>query len=374
MPASSASQYNKQRPLNTEVLENLRLSSKMRVLGNYHITLAIEQGKLTLEPGDAIGVFAQNPPELVESLITTTGLKPDTMVSVNQQSLTLIKALEDECDLSIPSKKLLQQCALWSTDHMLSELAHDSKKMRDWLKQHQVMDLLSTLSGKIPRAQDLVDTLRPLQPRLYDVANLITPESDELELLVKRFDYQLGQTTHHGIASHYLCDLAPGDKVRIYPHRNSRFSLTESEKPVILVGYGTGLAPFRSYLQAREDRSNSNPCWLVMGEQQYEQDFLYQVEWQAWLANGVLSHLDPIFKDDRPSRVLSNPFSEHCSRLLQWLSKGAIFYFCGDKYVLGKCETNIQKAYAEAANFAPVEIENFWKSIAAAGRIKRNCY
>lgn len=366
--------HSKQQPLTTEVLEQVALSAPGRRRGNYHLTVALEEGSLPLEPGDAVGVFAHNPPALVETVLSLTHLPADAPVETGRQSLPLAEALRRERDLAIPGKKLLQHWAVWSDNDELRHLSEDGKRSRGWLKRHHLLDLLRAFPARLPSAQDLVDALRPLQPRLYDVANHISADTDELELLVKRFDYRLGDKEHPGIASHYLCGLSPGDTVRLYPHHNARFALPQRNEPVILVGHGTGLAPYRAYLQARAARGDDNPCWLVMGEQQYEQDFLYQVEWQAWLADSTLTHLDPVFADDEPRRTLGSVFSEQTERLCRWLADRAVIYFCGDKSVLDECEQHMQQAYGAAAGLDHENTVDFWKTLAADGRIKRNVY
>lgn len=366
--------HSKQRPLETEVLEQVALSAPDRQRGNYHLTLALEEGSLALEPGDAVGVFAHNPPALVDAVLSLTQLPADALVEIGRQSVPLAEALRRERDLAIPGKKLLQNWAQWSDTNELRQLSEDGKRSRDWLKQHHVLDLLHVFPARAPSAQHLVDALRPLQPRLYDVANYVSADTDELELLVKRFDYRLGDDVHPGIASQYLCGLSGGDQVRLYPHHNARFALPQRNEPVILVGHGTGLAPYRAYLQARAARGDDNPCWLVMGEQQYEQDFLYQVEWQAWLADSTLTHLDPVFADDKPRRTLGSVFSEQAERFTGWLADKAVIYFCGDKSVLGECEQHMQQAYGAAAGLDRENTVDFWKTLAADGRIKRNVY
>lgn len=373
LPRQATTQYSKQHPLHTEVLEQVALSANDRPRGNYHLTVALREGSMTLEPGDAVGVFAQNPAALVDDVLTLADLPAHSAVTVGPKTLPLAEALRSARDLAIPTKKLLQHWAQWSGDTTLRALSEDGAQLRHWLKQHHLLDLLRTCPANVPSAQQLLDALRPLQPRLYDVANHVTADSDELELLVKRFDYRLGETDYAGIASHYLCDLAVGEPLRIYPHRNARFALPQRDEPVILVGYGTGLAPYRAYLQARAARGDDNPCWLVMGEQCYEQDFLYQLDWQTWLANGALTHLDPVFADDVPPRQLGSVFAGS-TRLREWLSAGAIVYFCGAKAVLSQCEQQMQAAYADVAGLGDADSATFWASLAAEGRIKRNLY
>ena len=369
--AATSGGYSKQKPLQSEVLEQLPLSSKNRHHGNYHLSVAIEEGSLALQPGDAVGVFADNPTRLINAVLAACELNPDTPVKVDKQSVPLVDALRSHFDLSIAGKNLLQQWAQWSADSSLLALTEDNKQARAWLKQHHLLDLLQAYPAKVPSAQALLDVLRPLQPRLYDVANHIDADSDELHLLVKRYDYSLPAGDYPGIASHYLCDLHPGDPLRIYPHRNARFALPQQQAPVILIGYGTGLAPYRAYLQARAARADSNTCWLVLGERQYEQDFLYQTEWHRWLNEGVLSYLDPVFADERPARQLASPLIEQAEQFKQWLNDGAVLYFCGDKATLNDCEQQLQQLVASSDD---PDGANTWQQLAADRRIHRNLY
>lgn len=373
-PKAAGTTYSKQQPMHSEVLEQLCLSAASREHGNYHLSLALDEGSMPLEPGDAVGVLASNPASLVAAVLDCTALAADAEVQIAEQKLRLVDALSEQRDLAIPGKNLLLQWAQWSDNAALAALVEDNKALRNWLKQHHVLDLLQNYPAQVPDAQALVDALRPLQPRLYDVANYIDPEQDELHLLVKRFDYTLGNQVHPGIASHYLCNLGLGDSVRIYPHRNPRFALSPRTEPVILIGYGTGLAPYRAYLQARAARSDSNPCWLVLGEQYYEQDFLYQSEWQKWLESGALTHLDPVFADDLPRRELGCVFNEQEERLQQWLAEGAIIYLCGDKATLTRCEQRLQALHAKANGLCEASSAKEWKALVSGGRIKRNLY
>ncbi len=374
IPGAPAALHSKREPLCSEVLERLPLSAPARRRGNYHLTVALDEGSLALEPGDAVGVFAHNPAALVEAVLADTRLSADDPVEADRRSMTLAEALRGERDLAIPTRKFLQHWAQWSGAEVLRELADDARESREWLKRHHLLDILRSFPAKVPSAQHLVDALRPLQPRLYDVANHITADTDELDLLIKRFDYRVGDKEHPGIASYYLCDLAPGDPVRLYPHRNARFALPQRKEPVILVAYGTGLAPYRAYLQARAARGDDNPCWLVMGEQVYEQDFLYQLEWQDWLAGAKLTHLDPVFADDKPRRQLGSVFVEQADRLHRWLADNAVIYLCGEKSILDQCEQQIQYAYGEAAGLTPDDNATFWKALADEGRVRRNLY
>ncbi len=372
--ADSSSLYSKQRPLRSEVLEQLALSAADRPLGNYHLSLAIEEGSLPLQPGDAVGVFAHNPHTLVAAVLDLARLQGEAGVSIDGRAMSLATALGSARDLAIPTRKLLQSWAAWSGDTDLVTLGEDSKQARSWLKQRHLLDVLRTAPARVPSAQALVDVLRPLQPRLYDVANHVSADSDELELLVKRFNYPLGDREYAGIASHYLCDLAVGDSVRIYPHRNARFALPQVENPVILVGYGTGVAPYRAYLQARAARGDRNPCWLVLGEKSYEEDFLYQLEWQGWLASGLLSHLDPVFADDEPRRSLVSAFLDKADRLQRWIDDGALVYLCGDKAVLERCEEQMQEALRIASGCSRDECATLWQSLVDEQRVRRNLY
>lgn len=374
-PAAQTVEYSKQHPLTVEVLENVCLSASERHSPVHHLELALEDAEFHIQPGDAVGVLAGNPPELVAAILDATDLSGEQPVTIGGAAVPLVQALREHCDLTIPSKRLLEFWAsLNDSEELVRQLEADTKTQRAFLRSHQIIDLTSRYPAR-PEAQALVDSLRPLQPRLYDVANSLAAVEDELHLTVKHYHYDFGDREETGIASDYLLQLQPGDSVQIYPHRNVRFQLPDASQPnhdsvpLILVADGTGIAPYRAFLQEIEAAGRSNPCWLVFSEQRFEDDFLYQLDWQEAHHKGLLQRIDSVFFQDQPGRSLSQPLLDQPAQLLDWLADGAHIYLCGDKDLLTQCEQDIQALFDEAAG-----PELSWKQLNSARRIHRNLY
>ena len=361
-------QYGKDQPLTVTVLDNIRLSHEKRSDANHHLELLLEVEDFHLEPGDAVGIFASNPAPLVEAVITAAGLTPEQTVTAGQRSLPLAQALGEIYDLCIPSKNFLTLWAQLSGSEALAALvAGEAKPQREFLRSHQLLDIMREYPAKV-EAQALVDNLRPLQPRLYDVANSLAATPDELHLTVKRYSYEFRGRDQAGIASHYLADLPKQAALRLYPHRNARFHLPEQhDVPLVLIADGTGIAPYRAFLQEIGAGERSHRVWLAFAENRFEEDFLYQTEWQQAKADGLLERVDTVFYQDEPGRTLASVIAES-GQLADWLNAGAHLYFCGDKALLEACESELQ-AYL-AGNGAAVD----WQAIVADKRLHRNLY
>lgn len=362
--------YSKANPLTVEVIENTSLTNRSRRDPIHHIALALDTDELDLSPGDAIGVLCENPPALVSAVLKATGLSGELPVVVDGQAQPLVQALRETRDLTVPGQRFLES---WSKSSRSSDLAsllqEESSKQREFLRAHQVIDLISQYPG-YPDPQTFVDTLRPLQPRLYDIANSLRFIDDELQIVVQRYDYPFRNRMELGIASNFLLKADPGDSIRIYPHSNTKFRPPQQQDlPLILVAEGTGIAPFRSFIQEAKAQGDSRPCWLVFAEQRFEEDFLYQVEMQKARADGLLSHVDSVFYEDQPRRTLASPLIEQSERLVSWLEKGAHIYFSGNRSRLGECESAV-KFWLEGVS----QKAALWQQLNTEKRIHRNLY
>lgn len=367
--ASTAESPSKNQPLTVEVLLNQNLSSPQRTHPTHHLELALDTPDLQLEPGDAVGILVENPPDLVAAMLDGTGLSGEQPVTIDGTAIPLVQALRQHRDLTIPGSRFLETWQALSEAPYLAEIiAAGTKAQRAFLKEHQIIDLLDRFPAH-PQPQQLVDSLRPLQPRLYDAANSLAAQSDELHLTVKAFHYPFGQRQEAGIASNYLLALQPGDQLQIYPHRNARFHLPEDpELPLVLIGDGTGIAPYRAFFQALAHSGQQTPCWLVFAEYSFEEDFLYQLDLQQARDDGLLQRVDTVFHQDQPDRSLATPLLEQATLLADWLNRGAHLYLCGDKERLETCERLLQ------AELDSLLGQGHWQQLAKAKRIHRNLY
>lgn len=362
--------YSKENPLTVKVLDNICLSHPQRDEPIHHLELALDVADLKLSPGDAVGVLAKNPQALVDQVLAAARLAADQNVFINHRNIPLAQALQEECDLVIPGKGFLEKWATASASNELAGiLAGDARDQRTFLRNHQILDLIKTYPAAIS-AQEFVDSLRPLQPRLYDVANSLNALEDELHLTVKRYRYPFRNRHETGIASEFLACLPKHAELRVYPHRNARFHLPEQpDVPLILVADGTGIAPYRAFLQEIGTANLAHPVWLLFSEQCFEEDFLYQTEWQEALENGLLQRVDSVFYQDEPERTLAELLITQPQMLADWLKQGAHLYFCGDKSLLADCENSLQVWIEQNA-----AAEISWQEMNAARRIHRNVY
>lgn len=361
--------YSKNQPLLVEVIANHNLSSAQRQQPNHHLVLELPVTDFPLQPGDAIGVLPENPPELVAALLDHTGLSGEQPVTLHDRAMPLVEALRAHCDLTIPSRNFLSLWAELCQDSALQEVVTgNSTAQRGFLKQHQILDLILQYPAR-PQAQVLVDALRPLQPRLYDAANSLAVVDDELHLTVKDFRYPFRERQENGITSRFLLELQPGDSVLVYPHRNARFHLPDDPSaPLIFIGEGTGVAPYRAFLQQLSLLDTPPPCWLVFAEDSFEEDFLYQLDLQHSLDKGVLQQLDTVFYRDQADAELATPLLNQVSQLAEWVDQGGHIYLGGEKESLELCEARLTVCLDDISG------QGSWQALAKAKRVHRNVY
>lgn len=369
-PASSPS-VSKKQPLEVEVLENICLTATDRARAIHHIELGLNGVPLDIQPGDSIGVLPLNPPELVSRILGLLDFTGDESVSVAHQAMPLVQALREHCDLNVVSAKFIKKWAEVCSDPRLHSLANNEPTViRDYLRQHQLADILIDFGGNSD-AQLFIDSLRPLQPRLYDVANSLSQTTDECHLTVERYLYKLNGKPHEGVASQYLCDLNESETLRIYPQANKRFRLPINKTvPLILIADGTGVAPYRAFLQElAENPERQHQTWLILQEQHYNDDFLYQLEWQSALESGDLTRLDSFFSGDMPGATLLDCIAADYHNFKGWLQAGAHVYLAGHKSQLEPFQQSLAAALGSDPGIADV-----WQLMADEGRIHRNLY
>lgn len=365
-PTKTLPVVDKNSPVDVEILENQALS-----IGNtrtHHIALDINKKGIQVSPGDAIGVFPHNPPELVSTILDVTGLSGDLAVNIKGTAYPLVQALREKSDLTISTKKLLQWCAD-NGNKSLAATLHQDPTGRKLLRSAQLVDILIKYPAKFT-AQSFVDRLRPLQPRLYDIANCTQTIEDEIHLVVKNYSYFFNKRTEHGIASHYLTALSEGDQITVYPHPNRRFNLPERDiPPLILIAEGTGIAPYRAFVQSLTNRQTPVPIWIIYKGKDFEDDFYYQTEWQSAISNNVIHQFDTVFAKHQPGQSLLSPVLEQLEIFDEWCAKGAHIYLCGDKKELTTFENSISHHLHTRA-----EVNTHWTELSENKRVHRNLY
>jgi sulfite reductase (NADPH) flavoprotein alpha-component len=331
--APGASAYSKRNPFPAQILENLVLTGRGSTKETRHLELSLEDSGLTYEPGDALGIVAQNDPGVVDALLEETGLTGSETVALKAGDVALRDALTRTLEITASTPRFLTQWAELTGDKNLKALAEGEAKARtEFLELHHPLDLARKYPVKGLTAEQFVAGLRPLQPRLYSIASSLAAAPDEAHLTVSTVRYSLYRIPRTGVASGYLGTLTDDDTVPVYISENDHFRLPGDDVPIIMVGAGTGVAPYRAFLQEREARDASGKSWLFFGERNFRSDFLYQVEWQEWLKNGTLTRFDVAFSRDvrTPKTYVQNKLWLQGADVYAWLQEGAVFYVCGD--------------------------------------------
>ena len=329
--AGSHNPYDKQNPASAELAVNQKITARNSTKDVRHIEISLADTGLTYQPGDALGVFFDNDPALVDAVLQATATSADAEVSFGAQTLTLRDALQRELELTQSYPSFVEKYAAATGNSELQQLATDKTALRAYLAERQTADVILQHPAQLT-AQALVDCLRKVQPRLYSIASSQAEVGEEVHLTVGvvRFD-AFGQT-HLGGASGFLAErLEEGGKVRVFVEHNDNFRLPDNDTPVIMIGPGTGIAPFRAFLQERDNAGATGQNWLFFGNPHFSRDFLYQVELQDYLKRGVLSKLDVAFSRDQAQKVyVQDKLQAKGAEVWNWLQQGAHLYICGD--------------------------------------------
>jgi sulfite reductase (NADPH) flavoprotein alpha-component len=334
----TASQYNKQNPFAAELYIAQKITGRDSTKDVRHIELSLAGSGISYQPGDALGVYFLNDPVLVRELLLLTAIAPDTPVTLGADNMTVQQALTERLELTQSYPAFVEKYAAASNHNVLSELAADKAALRAYLSERQIIDIVREHPVS-HSAQQLVDALRKQQPRLYSIASSQLEVEDEVHLTVAVVRYEAFNKPHLGGASGYLAQrLVEGGKVKVFIEHNNNFRLPEHrDTPVIMIGPGTGIAPFRAFLQQRDATGASGKNWLFFGNPHFTQDFLYQLELQNYLKRGVLTKLDVAFSRDQAEKIyVQDKLRQHGSEVWQWLQQGAHLYICGDANRMAK--------------------------------------
>jgi sulfite reductase (NADPH) flavoprotein alpha-component len=330
----AAPRYSREQPFAAPVLANDRITGRGAGRDVRHIELSLEGSGLTYKPGDAIGVWHENPPAVVDAVLAAVGATGEESVAIEGQARSLREWLVREREVTRLTRPFLAELAARSGSADLAEAlapGHESQ-LRALLKDQQLVDALRRHPAAWP-AEDLVKSLRPLAPRLYSIASSTAAVGEEAHLTVAVVDYERDGEHRWGAASAHLAGLTgDGATVRVFIEPNERFRLPDDpSRDVIMIGPGTGVAPYRGFLQEREAQGATGRHWLVFGARHFASEFLYQVEWQDAARKGLLDRMDVAFSRDRtPRAYVQDRLREAGAEVYAWLQGGAHVYVCGD--------------------------------------------
>ncbi|MED1758478.1 assimilatory sulfite reductase (NADPH) flavoprotein subunit [Bacillus subtilis] len=376
------SSYSRTNPFRAEVLENLNLNGRGSNKETRHVELSLEGSGLTYEPGDSLGVYPENDPELVELLLKEMNWDPEEIVTLNKQGdvRPLKEALISHYEITVLTKPLLEQAAQLTGNDELRELLApgNEENVKAYIEGRDLLDLVRDYGPFSVSAQEFVSILRKMPARLYSIASSLSANPDEVHLTIGAVRYDAHGRERKGVCS-ILCAerLQPGDTLPVYVQHNQNFKLPKDpETPIIMVGPGTGVAPFRSFMQEREETGAEGKAWMFFGDQHFVTDFLYQTEWQNWLKDGVLTKMDVAFSRDTEEKVyVQHRMLEHSAELFEWLQEGAAVYICGDeKHMAHDVHHTLLEIIEKEGNMSREEAEAYLADMQQQKRYQRDVY
>ncbi|WP_104037410.1 assimilatory sulfite reductase (NADPH) flavoprotein subunit [Vibrio jasicida] len=375
--APGHSAYNKQNPYTATLLTSQKITGRDSGKDVRHVEIDLEDSGLTYQAGDALGVWFDNSSELANAILAKAGLSGVESVEVDGESLSIHSALVSKYEITASNPQFVTKFAELSGSKKLQKLVEDKDKLREYAANTQVVDVLAEKKTKLS-AEELVGLLRRLTPRLYSIASSQAEVDEEVHLTVGLVEYDKGDEKRYGGASSFLAQrLEEGGEVKVFVEHNNNFKLPQNDNtPIIMVGPGTGIAPFRSFIQERDNRDSEGKNWLFFGDRTFTQDFLYQVEWQKYLKSGLLTRLDVAFSRDQAEKVyVQHRILENAEQVWQWIQDGAYIYVCGDATRMAKDVHDALVFVAEQqGKLSREEAEAFINDLRKAKRYQRDVY
>ena len=377
--SDQSSAYDKSNPFPALLLKKYNLNNEGSAKETFHAEISLEGSGLSYEAGDALGVIPQNASDLVDAFLEVTGLDREEVVAIDEEtSLPLETILRNKVDLRIVTKVVLTKYAKAAGIDELLEKCAD----REWVKEYtwgrDWVDVIKDYPAGNLSAADFGSFMRPLAGRLYSIASSILAHPNEVHLTVGTVRYEAFGRQKKGVCSTFISDMwDEGATAGVYFHHNKNFKLPEDGSlPVIMIGPGTGIAPFSAFVEERLATGATGKNWLFFGDQHEASDFLYKSEWDAYLESGALSKLDVAFSRDQAEKIyVQDRMRENAAEIWEWISAGGFFYVCGDASRMAKdVNTALIDIAAEHGGMDEKEAAAYVKQMQKEKRYGRDVY
>lgn len=366
--------YSKEKPFAATLSIIQKLTAPGSIKDTYHLEIDLAGSGLSYGPGDALGVWADNDKALVKEILAELNIESQARVRFKDEEFSIEELLRKKLEITLLNKGLIEALATLGGSQKLLEITETYYS--DYIRNHQLIDVLK-LANVTLEAQQLVAMLKPLKPRLYSISSSIDENPEEVHITLNHLQDENEDGIRYGLASHFLTrQLEEGDKVNVYVDRNKNFKLPSSDKAIIMVGPGTGIAPFRSFLQQREAEQAKGRNWLFFGNPNFNTDFLYQTELQKHLKSGLLTQIDVAFSRDQEQKIyVQDRLRENAAQVWQWLEQGAFFYVCGDMSRMAKeVELALLQIIEQQGNNTQSQAKEYLKQLKKQARYQRDVY
>jgi sulfite reductase (NADPH) flavoprotein alpha-component len=371
--------WSRNNPFPARLVRTAALNGEGSAKDTRHVVLDLRGSDISYKPGDALGVYPENCPDLVQDLLAALGASgAEDVPGWDAQPISLHDALLREFSIVRPSPDLLDllsRCAGGEGERDALTALRDDDAASE--KVH-IIDLLMRFRSARPKPQDFVATLSPLAPRLYSISSSLKAHPGQVHLTVGAVRYTSASgRSSKGVCSTFLADrVRPGQKVRVFLHPSHKFGLPAGDRPIIMVGPGTGIAPFRAFLQERAAAGATGRNWLFFGDQKGSCDFLYREELSKFQSDGLLTRLETAFSRDQDHKVyVQDRMLEHGAELWRWLQDGAHFYVCGDaRRMAADVDKALRGVIAGHGAMSAESADRYVAELVRAGRYQRDVY
>ena len=375
--SSEENSYNKNNPYLSHLLVN-RLLTEGSDKETRHFEISLRDSGLMYEPGDSLGVLPFNCSEVVDDLMGTTGFTGSEEIKIAEETICLKDALISRFACTVLSKIQIKKFNELAQVSALDDLLKIENKeaLIEYMWGRELIDLFKEYPQGELSVEDFVGLLRPMPPRLYSIASSLSTHHEEVHLTVAVVRYDTHGRKRKGVCSSYLAERV-GDSIPCYFHPNKNFKLPEeSDKPIIMVGPGTGIAPFRAFIEERKAIGATGKNWLFFGDRSYKTDYLYGNEWESYQRDGLLNRLDLAWSRDQDKKVyVQHKMLEKGAELWNWLDNGALFYVCGDASRMAKDVDHALRTIAqEQGSMSEEDSANWVKSLQKEKRYLKDVY
>ncbi|CAI0863348.1 Sulfite reductase [NADPH] flavoprotein alpha-component [Serratia rubidaea] len=372
-----SSPYSKEQPLTAQLAVNQKVTGRNSDKDVRHIEIDLGDSGLRYQPGDALGVWFDNDPALVDELVQLLWLKGDETVEVDGKTLSLSDALRSHYELTQNTTPIVEKYAALARDEKLLALVADKAALQQYAHNTPIVDMVRQAPVELS-AEQLLGLLRPLTPRLYSIASSQAETENEVHVTVGVVRYDIDGRARAGGASSFLADRLEEDgDVRVFIEHNDNFRLPANpDTPVIMIGPGTGIAPFRAFMQQRDADGAGGKNWLFFGNPHFTEDFLYQVEWQRYVKDGLLTRIDLAWSRDQQHKVyVQDKLREQGAEVWRWIQQGAHIYVCGDANRMAKdVENTLLELVAEHGGMDAEQADEFLSELRFERRYQRDVY
>ncbi|PHM49579.1 NADPH-dependent assimilatory sulfite reductase flavoprotein subunit [Xenorhabdus miraniensis] len=374
---SVSAMYTKETPLAASLLSNQKITGRGSDKDVRHVEIDLGDSGLTYQPGDALGVWFENDPALVDELIALLWLEGSEQVNVNGKLLPLREALISHLELTQNTGMIVEKYTALAKDEKLLALVADKQALQQYAQSTPIVDMVRNVAAH-PEAQQFVDLLRPLTPRLYSISSSQSEVENEVHITVGVVRYDIEGRARTGGTSGYLADrLQEDDGIRVFIEKNNNFRLpADPNTPVIMIGPGTGIAPFRAFLQERDSQGTEGKNWLFFGNPHFVEDFLYQVEFQRYVKEGLLTRIDLAWSRDQQHKVyVQDKLYEQGEEVWRWIQDGAHLYVCGDANRMAKdVEQALLDIISQHGGMDAEQADEFLSELRLERRYQRDVY